>query len=315
MAQLQDAEEQQDDDQKKDYCGKSMDNVEDKLKTLGNKESDHETAIADSKATMAQLQEDVKFIQKGIAELDKNVRDATEQRKEENEEFTDLMSGNTAAKELLEFAKNRLNKFYNPKLYKAPPKSEEMELEQVVANVAGVAFFQFSSLNHLHDEPKTPPKVGSYRKSGEESTGVIAMIDLLIRDLEKEMVEAETQEKGAQREYERVMSGSAKKRSKDVALIKVKEQSAADTEESLVALDGELASTQKALMATKQYEGQLHNECDWLVKYFDLRKEARAEKSDNLSKAKATLSGADFSLLQKHQPATGLLSTKRGLDK
>merc|ERR1719215_904338 len=91
------AEEQQDDDQKKDYCGKSMDNVEDKLKTLGNKESDHETAIADSKATMAQLQEDVKFIQKGIAELDKNVRDATEQRKEENEEYTDLMSGNTAA--------------------------------------------------------------------------------------------------------------------------------------------------------------------------------------------------------------------------
>merc|ERR1719262_1334913 len=28
----------------------------------------------------------------------------------------------TSAKELLLFAKNRLNKFYNPKLYKAPPK-------------------------------------------------------------------------------------------------------------------------------------------------------------------------------------------------
>ena len=56
-------------------------------------------------------------------------------------------------------------------------------------------------------------------------------------------------------------------------------------------------------MATKQYEGQLHSECDWLLKYFDLRKQARAEESDNLKKAKATLSGADFSLLQDANPA------------
>merc|ERR1719220_3018447 len=45
--------------------------------------------------------------------------EATEQRKEENEDFKDLMASDTAAKELMKFAKNRLNKFYNPKLYKA----------------------------------------------------------------------------------------------------------------------------------------------------------------------------------------------------
>ena len=49
--------------------------------------------------------------------LDKQVVEATEQRKEENSDFQTLMASDAQAKELLDFAKNRLNKFYNPKLY------------------------------------------------------------------------------------------------------------------------------------------------------------------------------------------------------
>ena len=45
-----------------------------------------------------------------IKELDKSVAEATENRKEENTEYKDLMASNTAAKALLEIAKNRLNK-------------------------------------------------------------------------------------------------------------------------------------------------------------------------------------------------------------
>ena len=39
-----------------------------------------------------------------------NNTEATENRKEENTEYKDLMASNTAAKQLLEIAKNRLNK-------------------------------------------------------------------------------------------------------------------------------------------------------------------------------------------------------------
>lgn len=51
-------------------------------------------------------------------------------------------------------------------------------------------------------------------------------------------------------------------------------------------------------MATEQYIHSLHAECDWLVKYFDVRKEARASEIDALGNAKAVLSGADYSLVQ-----------------
>ena len=40
----------------------------------------------------------------------------------EYKEFSDLMAQILAAKELLNFARNRLNKFYRPKLYKPTPK-------------------------------------------------------------------------------------------------------------------------------------------------------------------------------------------------
>ena len=55
----------------------------------------------------------------GIKALDKQVAEATEQRKEEHEDYVEELAANSAAKELIGFAKNRMNQFYNPKLYKA----------------------------------------------------------------------------------------------------------------------------------------------------------------------------------------------------
>jgi len=320
-------QDQVDDDNKKEYCKKTLGNAEDKLKELSGTESDLETAIEDGKATMEQLKADIKSLNKGIEDLDKSVRDATEQRKEENEEFTDLMSSNTAAKELLEFAKNRLNKFYNPKQYNAPPKTEQAEFQQEgLSEVTGglPSFLQelmdrkrYSAGRQEPPAEAPPTPTGPVKKKTEESGGIIKMIDLLIRDLDREMIEAEEQEKSAQREYEGVMLESSEKRAKDAKLIAVKEASRADTEEALVAQDGELTSTRKELMATDEYKSQIHSECDWLLKYFDLRKQARAEESDNLKKAKATLSGADFSLLQdtKSSPGAAFLAHDRPSNK
>merc|ERR1719190_231979 len=65
--------------------------------------------------------------------------EATEQRQTEHADFTELMASDSAAKELLGFAKNRLYKFYNRKLYKAPPKRELSEEERIAVNMGGTA--------------------------------------------------------------------------------------------------------------------------------------------------------------------------------
>merc|ERR1719388_83151 len=131
------AKEQTDDDHKKEYCTGQLDVIEDKGKELGHTIGDLETEIADYKETLKTVEEELATLKAGIEALDKSVMEATEQRKKENEEYTELMSSNTAAMEILEFAKNRLNKFYNPKLYKPPPKRELSEEERIAANMGG----------------------------------------------------------------------------------------------------------------------------------------------------------------------------------
>jgi len=306
--------EQADDDSKKEYCAKELDAADDKKKGLERAVSDLETAIENANEDIAKLAEEIETLKAVIKGLDKKVLEATEQRKEENEDFKELMSSDTAAKELLKFAKNRLNKFYNPKLYKPPAKTELSSEDKIVENMSGtsapteapggiagtgVAVFAEVSQHSQKEAPPPPPEsFGPYTKKSEDSMGVMSMIDLLIADLDKEMTEAETDEKDAQADYETLMRDSANKRTKDSKLLSEKETIKAETEADLESHTDEKSSTSKELMSTMQYIQSLHNECDWLLKYFDVRKEARASEIDALGKAKAVLNGADYSLLQ-----------------
>merc|ERR1719272_2423819 len=124
------------------------------------------------------------------------------------------------------------------------------------------------------------------------------MIDLLVKDLDKEMTIAKAEEKDAQGDYEGLMSDSAAKRAEDAKSLGDKEAALADMEASLQQSQDEKTSAGKELGATLQYINSLHLECDWLLQYFDVRKEARTGEIDAMQKAKAVLSGADFSLVQ-----------------
>merc|ERR1719510_2801570 len=99
------------------------------------------------------------------------------------------------------------------------------------------------------------------------------MMDLLIKDLDKEMTEAETQEKDSQADYEEMMSDSAAKRAADSQSVNEKNAAKADANAALESHTDALGEGTKELMATEKYISSLHGECDWLLKYFDARKE------------------------------------------
>jgi len=306
--------EQNDDNDKKEYCGAQFDVSDDNKKALERHIAGDEADIATAKESMATLTQEIGALDAGIRALDKSVAEATAQRKDENAEFKALMASDTAAKEVLAFAKNRLNKFYNPKLYKPPPKEELSAEDRIYSAEGGVlstaapsgiagtgitALAQVSMHRQSRDAPPPPPETwGAYSTKSEENTGVIAMVDLLIKDLQKEMTEAETDEKNSQADYEQMMKDSAAKRTTDSKALTEKGSAKADTEAALQSLSEHKADEEKELMATMKYISSLHAECDWLLQYFEARKEARADEVDSLKKAKAVLSGADYSLLQ-----------------
>jgi len=265
--------EQIDDENKKEYCESQFDLTEDKKKAVERDIDGLEKDIADGeegiKTTIAELD----ALEDGIRALDKSVAEATEQRQEESSDYSTSMASNSAAVELLNMAKNRLNKFYNPKLA--------------------------SVLQSSESPGPAPEGVKAYSKNTEGGNGVIAMIDLLIKDVEKELTEAEFTEKDSQEDYERMMADASAKRAEDSKSITDKAVAKSDMAVALEENKEAKESAKKTLMATEMYISNLHADCDWLIKYFDIRKEARTGEIDALSKAKAVLSGADYSLLQK----------------
>merc|ERR1719491_674041 len=130
-------EEQVGDDAKKKYCEAELDKTEDELKEVDHQIDDLTKAIEDTTESIATLTDEIKALAEGIVELDKSVVEATETRKDEHDDFVMELAANTAAKDILGIAKNRLNKFYNPKMYKAPPKRELTEAERITVNNGG----------------------------------------------------------------------------------------------------------------------------------------------------------------------------------
>jgi hypothetical protein len=175
-----------------------------------------------------------------------------------------------------------LSKDDNDVTYKAPVKTEDAALFQAAP-------------------PPPPETFGAYVKKGGESGGVINMMDMMIQDLDKEITEIEVEEKEAQKEYEQLLADSADKRATDSKAIEDKEGAKADLEARLLKDEESKTVTMKEAMATHQFLADVHADCDWLLSNFEARKQARAGEIDALTKGKAVLSGADFSLLQRSE--------------
>merc|ERR1719321_1071173 len=400
-------QEQADDDSKMEYCSAQLDTADDKKKALERTVSDLESQIASLKEAIITVTGEIDALEDGIRALDKSVAEATENRKEEYEEYAELMASDGAAKELILYAKNRMQKFYNPKLYKAPPKRELTEEERITLNnggtlaptappagIAGTGIAVFAQVamtapptamlggcaSTLHgccpgsdqaasgpngegcgsessaeihgdgtttetmtvsiemegggggggggagghstgldvdghstglvvptaspdDLPgtvdvKPAPKTweGGYKK--QNSGGALALMDLLVKDLQKEMTEASAEEENSQKDYETFMKDSATKRAEDSKTVTDKTAAKAEMRGELESATEAKASAERSLAGTLAYIHSLHTECDWLMKYYTVRKEARASETDALANAKAVLSGADFSFLQ-----------------
>jgi hypothetical protein len=312
--------EQKNDNTKQDQCKILLDKTEDKIKQLELSVSDHEKAISNGKEGIAAISDEVTALTEGIKVLDEQVKDATQQRKEEHEDSVKVLASSNAAKQLLELAKNRLNKFYNPGMYKAPPKRELSEEEQITVNMGGTlaptaapggiagtgvtAFSQeelsFTQLSSRSSEAPPPPSdaAKAYKKQGEESTGVISMLSMMIADIDKDIQLTEHDEKESQKEYMEFMKDSGEKRSSDAKSISDKEAAKTDLEAVLLKDTEDKKKAQTEAMLTHQLLSEVHGNCDWLLMNYDTRKEARSGEIDSLSKAKAVLSGADYSLLQ-----------------
>jgi len=260
------------------------------------------------------LAEEIKMQQEAVKALDKQVLEATQQRKDAHADFVETLAANNAAIQLLGLAKNRLLKFYNPSVAKPDQQRSLADDDQIVVNFGGsapptpapggIANTGITGLVQIASSQKADPGdapqtwSGKLEKKESESQGVTQMIKLLVQDLSNEVTLMETEEQGAQADYEQIMKSSAAKRAIDVRVLTEKEGAKADGEATLQKYGEDARVSQKAAASTLDALGSLHQDCDWLLQNFGIRREARSGEIDSLKRAKAVLAGADYSLLQ-----------------
>merc|ERR1719486_539884 len=204
-------DEQDDDDTQKAFCEKEISKSE-------KQQADTEEAIEVSGAAIDEmtsssetLASEIKTLGEEIKALDKAVAEGTEQRKEEHADFLTFQTESNAAVQLIEKAKNRLFKFYRPTMYKEAPKRELTEEEKILAAsgrsdmiatvapelIPGTTQAVFAQV-HMHAAPPPPPETfGAYQKKDAKSNGVIGLMEMLAKELQTDITEAEHEKKDA----------------------------------------------------------------------------------------------------------------------
>merc|ERR1719515_121217 len=276
--------EQVQDDKQDVWCLAELDKAKEEAKATEGDIGDLAAAIDSQRDAIETTAAEIADLKKGLEELDKDVAEATEQRKDEHAEYIDEAAANQAAVELLGMAKNRLNKFYNPTLYKEPEPAAEEE--------------EFFAQRRAAPGPPSETFSGEYKKS-ESSAGIINMIDEMIKEMKDEMAEAKRDEEEAQKDYEQTMNDAATKRSDDSKLMVTKEGEKAEKTTKLEETKESKRTKKQQLEVMEDKIANLHKTCDFLIEHYKGIKEERTKEEEGLKTAKSVLAGAKLGFLQQ----------------
>jgi hypothetical protein len=301
--------EQTSEDDQKDFCVAELDKVEDNKKALEGTIADLSGEISKTADEIAEVTAEIDSLKQGILALDKSVSEATAQRKAEHAEHLSTAAANQAAVKLLGMAKNMLNRFYNPEEYRKPEPTPEpagnkyLSLEQEPMQPTqddGIIFAQVRMRTKL-EEPDVSYLQNREPERAGAAGGILGMMTQLQHSVEMDIKESEMEEADAQKDYEGAMKSATSKRSADSELIVTKDSERAQLTAVLEDQKGKKGLKVEQLAGVAEKLGDLHSSCDQLLETYDDRKKARAAQSEGLKNSKAVLSGASFSLAQRHQ--------------
>merc|ERR1719353_2380629 len=238
-------EEQASDDAQKSFCDKDISKTDKEQKDTEEEIASSAALIEECQEASAQTADEIALLQKEIKELDLAVAEATEQRKEEHGEYIQFMEENNAAVQLLEKAKNKLNKFYRPSQY------VEETTPAPVALMEGLTFVQ---VHHKEAPPPPPETWGAYKKKEGKSNGAFALLDRLSKDLQDGIADAEHDETTSQKDYETLMADSSTSRAQKAESITEKEAAKADLDLKTETTIEKKTALEQDLLNIKDYE-------------------------------------------------------------
>jgi len=249
----------------KDFCVEEFNSNQLQTEKKDREKEDLLALIEDLELTIKTLTNEIATLKSEVQELQVQMKRAGENREKENKEFQQTVADQRASQKLLGAALSILEGFYK----------KAALLQQEPAG------------------PPPPPGFKDYSKN-KASGGVMGMIQQIINDAKAMEAEAIRSEEDAQKAYEDfVKETNASIEAKTKSIInKSEEKAKAETEITQANEDKEAVLLE--LEQLSNYNAELHQSCDFVMKNFEIRQTARDEEIEALKQAKAILSGADF---------------------
>jgi len=253
-------QQQADEVKKNDWCKSEIqENEMDTLKTKDLK-ADLEAKIGSLEATVKTLAEEIETAHNAIAQLQLELQRASENRKQENIEFQKTVADQAATAEVLKKALDKLATFY------------DAEFVQV--------------------KKQTPPVAQMEYSKNKGASGVMSMIEKLVLDTQDITAKSKKSESEAQAAYESLVADTNASVDDLTKEVTTKTKAKAQTKKDLSATQGDHADAVREIEGLGKANADLHSECDYVMKNFDIRQKARGEEVEALQQAKQILNGA-----------------------
>jgi len=252
----------------KDFCTDEFNTNKLQTEKKEREKKDLVAKVEDLEGQIHSLTEAIDALKAEIAEMQVQLKRAGEDREKQNKEFQMTVADQRETQKLLQAALKVLKDFYDK---------------------------QGAFVQKKQEPAGPPPPAGfeAYKKSG-ASGGVMSLLQQIISDAKAMEAEAIRSEEDAQKAYEdfvKETNASVEAKSKDIVN---KSEEKAKAEGDLVEAKEAKEAVMLELEQLSNYNAELHQSCDFVLKNFDLRQTARDEEVEALRQAKAILSGAKF---------------------
>jgi len=231
-----------------------------------------ETKIADLEKTIDYLNKEIEATTAAVAEMQKQMKRAGENREAENADYAQTVSDQRMTQMILEKALARMKQVY----------------AMIQEDQPGAPHIATSG---THTDPgNAPARFTKYDKHAGGSR-VVSMIETVIADSRKTEDEAIAAEQDAQNAYENFMKDSNKAITVYTEKIMSMKGAEAKAREDFTMAKADHKATFNTLEELHATSGDLHKSCDFILDTIDARQAARTAEIDALGEAKAILSG------------------------
>merc|ERR1719453_17660 len=227
---------------KNDWCKTEL--QENEMSTMKTKDlkADLEAKIGQLESTIKTLSEEIEKAKLDINNLNLELQRASEDRKKENLDFQKVVADQMATAEILAKALDKLATFYDE-----------------------AAFAQ--------TKKQTPPVPQMEYKKSSGASGVMSMIEKLIYDTKDITAESKKSEGEQQAAYEALVADTNASIEDLTKEITSKTKAKAQAKKDLSSTNDDLADAVTELENLGKTNGDLHAECDYVMKNFGIRQD------------------------------------------